>query len=996
MALAAAVWRTRTGVRRTAPTDTLSVDVSAATSPKPTASGGEGWIDRVEFSVSENGGAPTVYSVTTPGGRVPNYSDHDAPNPGVGGGMVRSHWWGITLGCSPSAAGITVAYGRVEVTAVAYSKAGTATPLVGSVVLFNDADGVDRRPNSDVLYVDGDAGNDSWDGSSPTFLGGSVGPKATPAKAMGSGECGGKTIHLAGNVGWIGSLDGPVWCSDDHWCTLVLAAGATLRRHATANTTFSISSSIGFNLRLSGDGDVIGAYLDVQRLGGAGNVRAWSDGVRRHSAFYTPSRPCSVRFVPEAGGESVFNFVGEPNNNNAQQYASCVRLVGLNKGFGNFDDVHDCEIAYTMAEAFVSNNATNGAGHSFANVYYHDQVAGTGLVRGWFNCLVHSGNLTISTAGLPAGQAKLSQTGPMFVNVFGSDDTLAPVDVAFTADELVGLSPTWKLRCTGFAAGGNNGDLPVVAVGYDGSTPYVIVENASAVPGVQNSGSLQTYYQPYGGTVDPHGDIWHGGGPHVNGILENLSVSNVWHVQGVFAEGSFGCTLNRFAIINWAVSSPYPGYDLAMAWTGTSTDCTVIGCTFDAGGSIGGTQTRLSLVDNVFQSINISPGTDAYIHSNHFVAGSTYGTGVTTGTWFDQRPINQLWAFTPSAARLNGGSGLWSRPTDWRWPGATADTKGADKSVGLQYWGVGSSSVTPAPSEALFTNPTAAFVMGSIAIAPAANEALFESVPGSIFALTISVTAPPSEAVFDSVPGTFTFHSHAVSPPPNQILIGNARASFIMGGVKVRPSANNLLLESVPGTPVFGGFAVTPSPSEAMFESVAGAIGLAGTSVTPSPSEALFESVAGAAVLGDVAATPAPSEALFESVEGAIVGDSAVSAPPSIATFESVPGAAVLGSIAAVAAPNEVLFDSGSPTATLGSFAVTPAPSEFLAESVAGALRFTSATVGGAVSEALFSSAGPVAVFGPIHTPPSKSQRPKRGRKLWMRIPWRKRPPYRG
>ena len=172
MALAAAVWRTRSGIRRTSATDTLSVDVEAYTNLNPA---GEGGVDRVEFYVSVNGGAATTHTKSAPEWRTPNYSNYTAPFPGIKAGMVPTWMYGITLACSGAATGgdQTVGYGTIEVTASVFSVAGTETPLVGSVVLYNDADGTDRRPSSVVRYVD-ETGNDAWDGTSATFVGGTI------------------------------------------------------------------------------------------------------------------------------------------------------------------------------------------------------------------------------------------------------------------------------------------------------------------------------------------------------------------------------------------------------------------------------------------------------------------------------------------------------------------------------------------------------------------------------------------------------------------------------------------------------------------------------------------------------------------------------------------------------------------------------------------------------------------------------------------------------
>ena len=350
---------------------------------KPVGSGGEGGIDRVEFSVSQNFGPATVYTVSAEATRKPNYSSFDAPHPGVSSGMVPLGLYGITLGCSPSAGGITVAYGRTEVTAVVYSKLGTATPMVGSVVLYNDADGIDRRPNSAVYYVSS-GGNDGWDGTSPTYLGGSVGPFATLGPAL-SGNCSGRRIVASGNLYWIGPHSGTGYTLDHYWCSVECQPGTTFRRHPSGPTVLNTPGGQRFRLRVN-QPTVRGQMLDIHR-GSGGNVQVWVDGGKRHSEFYSPSRPCTILYESSEeaqGGQDFFNFTGESNDQYVQKYASCSSIIGLHKGFANTADAHDCEVSYIMAEGFVSNNSVDGNGHSATNPYYHDQVAGTHLVRGWF------------------------------------------------------------------------------------------------------------------------------------------------------------------------------------------------------------------------------------------------------------------------------------------------------------------------------------------------------------------------------------------------------------------------------------------------------------------------------------------------------------------------------------------------------------------------------------------------------------------------------------
>lgn len=748
MALAAAVWRTPSGIRRTSPTDTLSVDVEAGVSLKPVGSGGEGGIDRVEFSVSQNFGPATVYTVTAEQTRKPNYSSAPSRMPGVSSGMAPMALFGITLACSGAASGIVIAYGRIEVTAVVYSKLGTATPMPDSIVLYNDADGIDRRPNSAVFYVTS-SGNDSWDGTSQTYQGGTVGPYASIGKAI-TGNCSGRRIVVSGNVYWVGPLDGTGFTLDHHLCSIECQPGTVIRRHPTGNTILNTPSGQRFRFRITGM-ELRGQVLDIQR-GSGGNVLAWADGCIRHSEFYSPSRPSTILYESSEealGGQDFFNFVGETNDNNCRQYASCCAIIGLHKGFANQTAIHDCEVAHIMAEGVVSNNGTNPHGQSVANLYYHDQVAGTHLVRGWFSSLIHDSNLTISTAGLPAGQAKISQTGPMYIAVFGiSDDPLTNVDIAWTGDELVGRGGVWDLQLTGTGTAGNNGHFPAVSVGYDGSIPYVIINNPTAVPGALNAGKITTWYvnapddplhpaDPQR-TVDPHGDIWHGDGPHTNVVLTGLVTKNVWHCQSVFIPTT--CTVDRMLIRNWAISNPYTTIsDFNFNWLGVTNDAVLVGNTFDCGGIIGGTNTNLCIVDCMFRNINIVPGTNSYIDNNHFVSGTVYGTHASTGPWFSANPIDQSWSYRPQTLRLGTGSGLWFRPPEFLWSGAASDSIGCDRSTGLQDWqtslpGIlvssGSSSGTSASSAVPLTSRSVSALSAGVSTTALAGVAITYSALG--------------------------------------------------------------------------------------------------------------------------------------------------------------------------------------------------------------------------------------------------------------------------
>jgi hypothetical protein len=134
-------WRTRTGVHVTSPGVVLSVDVDVE------VPAGEGGCDVVEFSISENGGAPTVVTVSAESMRTPNYNTAPSPIPGAtGGNLAPFPGWGIDLDLD------SLAVGTITVSATVKTVVGTPRVVPdGPITIYNDRDGTDRRPNPNTL-----------------------------------------------------------------------------------------------------------------------------------------------------------------------------------------------------------------------------------------------------------------------------------------------------------------------------------------------------------------------------------------------------------------------------------------------------------------------------------------------------------------------------------------------------------------------------------------------------------------------------------------------------------------------------------------------------------------------------------------------------------------------------------------------------------------------------------------------------------------------------
>lgn len=664
-------WRTRSGIRRTSPSDTLSVDLEAFTNIAV-----EGGIDRVEFSISENGGAATVVTVSAMALRTPNYSAQNSYLPGVASGMAPFWGWGTTLDCN------TLAAGTVVVTAIVYSVAGWATTVPGSITLYNDKDGVDRRPSTKQTFVSptGSDANDGLSRGAPklSIVRAIEAARANPAGSTSADfDCAGaEVVVMTGANEWAGgSYSVGDWhTSGAWWLTITLEAGATLTPASAYPARYLTARGY------SGGGTCRIRFVGGTWTGGGGGViyvptgvscEAWADGLLGQSAYWDSGQIFSVRFAED---NAEYFTIDGPGT--LTRYASCVRKRGCVTAFHGWSDLHDVVIEdfIGVATQLVGSEPMQG----FLNVLFTSQRYTTG-VAGWADV---TGGANLSVTIPVAGQMRVDATAAM------------SMDFAAGFSELVGTS-YWGCKCGGFSSA-NNGTFEILATGTNGSGfPYVILDNPSAVVEVGTGAAylVTAKISNQGRYID---EI------HPDGLQVNTAaLDNIYsHVRledctNLYPFASNSNVLHRLVLNEWGDATDGQAWNFVFrpeTVTKEIHDCLFIHCSTptqaDFSTGDGSTYTGTEAIECVFGSTSNWPATVATTDC-HVVTGSAIGTGGTTGSWFDADTTVDPWDLSPTAGNLDSATGVVPYPADWWWTGATGPTRGCSKAVGLGAWNIG-------------------------------------------------------------------------------------------------------------------------------------------------------------------------------------------------------------------------------------------------------------------------------------------------------------------
>jgi hypothetical protein len=683
MTAAIAKWRTRSGIRRTSSADTLSVDVEVYADPID-----ESGVARVDFTIIESTGATTLKSVTAPSLRIPNYSAQASPLPGVSSGMASIWAYGTTLDCGALAAG------TVTVTATVYSGIGTATALPGSIKLYNDRDGTDRRPSTKQIYIS-PTGNDADPGTSDKpMLSLMRAVQACRANTSGSSsadrDCGGaEVVVMTGDNLWANGHTGVSdWhTSGDWWLTITMQSGARWIR-VGAGTVFP-----DHYLTCTGAGS--GSSCKIRIVGGtffgrggivapATNVKCdvWVDGAAQQSEFYDAgTKPYSVRFVEDDDQLIGFdNYIAE-----ARVFASCVTKTGCSYGHAGVFDLHDFVIRSFLGVALQSTGVNDGASICNGLVEkqrYHSEVAGN--VR----CDVG----TKVSVALTGGRMRIQQLTATTITHVSDGVTL---NIGTQSAELIG-STYWGIKTTGFTNSANNGHFIVLATGTSGGLPWVELQNGSAVAEASAGASarIETTRFSNGDTYSDaiHPDIHQANADRTGLLFSHVAARDVLNAQGWFSGGH---DLTRCVMVNCSDG----GGQLVNNFTSSSfTDCLFLSCTFSGSfdfSASGETYTRNRFIDCVMNTASSLPSSGSNtVQVCHFITSGSTGTSPSTGAWFAASTTSTPWELTPSGGNLNTGSGLVPAPASWWHTGASADSRGVWRNVARFDWSVGTVTAT--------------------------------------------------------------------------------------------------------------------------------------------------------------------------------------------------------------------------------------------------------------------------------------------------------------
>lgn len=641
---------------------TARVHVRAKANPNPAAENG---VDRVEFYIDD--GSVTTVSVALPTLCLPNYSLEDSPASGRVGG--HAGFWGYELALDL----LAETKGQLTITAKVFANNAAELVVPGSVVINNDTDvnkgGSDRRPNKSILHVSRVSGTSGGTGA--------IGDKVdTLHRALALlDEAGGAEILIYdGFLGTGGAFGASAWFTTAGWPLTVRAAGAT--------KTWEPS--------------VPGAQQPNDYILGATGTHAWLrivgfEGSGTQQNFYNGGGGVTVSMrldVIDCSWESEFNdadpaphvdyFRRSPGNPIAKiegtgsTFYWGMAIEAFSFGLAGADSAHD--IRLTKGLGVYLQPTPTVVPPCYTNITMSGLRYTAGAVRGYVR---HTGG-TDFTVTKPGGST-MRITLPL----------AAGVDIAEHAEGIV-ANTYWGLHVAGTWPAGCAGIHDITAVGYDGSgNPYIDVDNAAGTAGTASSGAriitgeLAGQEREYPDAV--HTDMlqcW--AGPFTGMQLGDIRCFDMERTRGFVGAGQ---TFTRCSVDFTCDSSPNTGFpdDLENDWqSAVLTDCLFLGNSWRSSANSwnGATISGGAMVDNIFgQATNLVPGT-MYVAHNHFVAGSTYGTNTSTGTWFDGNASLTPWSSLPTSGNLNSASGLVDYPVAWRWPGATGDTKGVPRNIG--------------------------------------------------------------------------------------------------------------------------------------------------------------------------------------------------------------------------------------------------------------------------------------------------------------------------
>lgn len=661
---ATARWDTPSGLRfGSGDQSSLSIDLKAYPHVR------EGTLTSVTFHVSVNGGAASDVGPVTESMRVGDFTTQDSPLPGVTSGLAELFCCGFDQALNSGNAGTITISATVRST-----KNGTNYDTeVGAITIYNDHDGVDRRPTNNVVYVSpsGDDGNDGSEGSPVGTLCGGI---ERLVSLGGKADIAGAEIIMMPGENLIGGHFGfSSWeTSGERWLTVTFQEGASISRTLDGSgetvypDTYVTCAGNGagtycrirfVNATIIGDGLV--GYIPAGVLAtfwfdGGVSKSSWDDGLTVQAKYL------------DDGGSPV-SWDGTPTNGRA--IATCHSRAGVSDGFVSFSYLRDCivdrwiGIAYYDADLVGTGDATwrSSAMHT-VNCYsahqdyiYENDGVDNSIVSGLIDYQGGTNfNVSAQVGGTHNGKMKITCVSPPYFPFFVHAGALSG-------------SRRLGLLLSNFSAN-NNGFKAVLEAGSN----YVILDDSTITAQTPAGATARivtsdTNSNEYWSVVHP--DIWRIQGNKQNFTVQGLgTATTVLNTQAIFLGGDdisgavfdgittpTGCRNNldgaqiadcRFREITSAFSFDF-----------NSSNCT---------GSI--------FHDIVFESASaLNTSNAAVLNRLHSIQGSAIGTSGTNGSWFENYA---LYDYLPKASVRGLNSNIAVQPTEDKWEADSAWTQG--------------------------------------------------------------------------------------------------------------------------------------------------------------------------------------------------------------------------------------------------------------------------------------------------------------------------------
>lgn len=687
MANAIAHWVTPSGQRRTNtdPDKTVRLSVVAACDENPA---GENGIQKVEFYVVVNGGAPTTIIVSALTRAAQNY----VCTTYRGRHVVTAFHHALDLSL--------LAAGKVDVTAKVFSNSGTQTTLARTITLRNDTDGTDRRQSTKQIYVSSVSGTSGGAGT--------IGdPVATLEQAIrlvvanpgGSAsadrECGGGEILLLDATAGFGSNYGdPSFHTPNGWTLKIRAIGADKRVMRTSPGVFTDPPDYIIGGGYGGGSDCNVDFHDCEFVGagptfyagGTTNFRIQEFSCRAHSGASTVDPTVShIDYAANSGQPTNFTIVG---SGKTERYSWSGIFEGMVQGPTGYLSVFDFLVKRTIGVAMqaVTDQQLDfvlACGKVEKLRYHPGDVLGVEDTSFQFTNTAGNGNVTIT----------VPVAGQMRIDALNS----TPTDFGTRLAPLVGGAGFWGVLISGATSGANNGCFPVLAAGTNGSGfPYVILSNPSAV--VEVGGTNLRILTARLSNSDPyyniHPDILQIFGNCVGFLVWEVRAEDCWDTRSWVGSGRTLVDGAFFDITDGSHPTKTCEFDFASS---TLTNVLYQGLSIRGPASFSGTFSGLNFIDCVFQQgNNIPTGAGIYTRNTHFISGPTSGTNPTSGLWFNAEPGLTPWDFSPDSGHIGTASGLLGRPASGWYVGAVAESRGASRHVATDDW-----SLTSTPSGAI-------------------------------------------------------------------------------------------------------------------------------------------------------------------------------------------------------------------------------------------------------------------------------------------------------